>query len=102
MFDSGAIDANGVARTNSPPFPGLSKSGQVMIARASQPMQQVRIDVTGQLTFTAMTITALGLSVTGGMVGAVVNPGIAATILAMAGPLGREGPHPPPHAKAAR
>src|SRR3546814_5693334 len=68
MFDSGAIDANGVARTNSLPFPGLSKSGQVMIARPSQPMPQVRIDVTGQLTFTAMTITALGFSVTGGQI----------------------------------
>src|SRR3546814_18126312 len=83
MFDSGAIDANGVARTNSPPCPGLSKSGQVMIARASQPMQQVRIDVTGQLTFTAMKITALGFSVSGGLVGEVVNTGIAATLLAM-------------------
>src|SRR3546814_16945869 len=73
MFDSGAIDANGVARTNSPPFPGLSKSGQVMIARASQPMQQVRIDVTGQLQFTAMKITPLGFSLTGGLGGAAVN-----------------------------
>src|SRR3546814_16664900 len=91
MFDSVAIDANGVARTNSPPFPGWIKSGQVMIARASQPMQQVRIDVTGQLTFTAMTITALGFSVTGGLVGAVVNTGIEASILAMAVPFVGEG-----------
>src|SRR3546814_18974441 len=73
MFDSGAIDANGVDRTNSPPFPGLSKSGQVMIASASPPMQQVRIDVTGQFTFHAMTINELGLSVHGGLLGAGVN-----------------------------
>src|SRR3546814_15940047 len=42
MLDNGTIDANGVARTNSPPFPGLNKNGQIMIVRASQPMQQVR------------------------------------------------------------
>src|SRR3546814_11188814 len=71
-----------------------------MIARASQPMQQVRIDVTGQLTFTAMTITALGFSVTGGLVGAVVNTGIAATILAMAVPFVGEGLHALLYAKA--
>src|SRR3546814_53336 len=62
MFDSGAIDANGVARTNSPPFPGLSKSGQVMIARASPPQPQGRIDVTGPLPFTPMTHTPVYLA----------------------------------------
>src|SRR3546814_7226493 len=39
MLDNGTIDANGVARTNSPQFPGLNKTGKIMIARASQPMQ---------------------------------------------------------------
>src|SRR3546814_18393095 len=73
MFDSGAIDANGVARTNSPHFPGLRKSGQVMIARASQPLQQVRHDVTGKLTLTAITITAVSFSVTGGASGGDVT-----------------------------
>ncbi|KPJ75957.1 MAG: hypothetical protein AMJ54_13385, partial [Deltaproteobacteria bacterium SG8_13] len=33
--DSGEVDANGVARTGSPPFPGLSDRGNVLIARSN-------------------------------------------------------------------
>src|SRR3546814_14164841 len=47
-----------------------------------------------------MTITALGFSVTGGLVGAAVNTGIAATILAMAVPFVGEGLHALLYAKA--
>src|SRR3546814_5610820 len=86
MLDNGTIDANGVARTNSPPFPGLNKNGQIMIARASQPMQQVRIDATGQLTFIAMNIAALGFSATGGVLGTAVQAGFVGSLLLLAVP----------------
>ncbi|MFH1842062.1 MAG: Ig-like domain-containing protein, partial [bacterium] len=33
--DSGEVDANGVARTGSPPFPGLSDRGNVLVARSN-------------------------------------------------------------------
>src|SRR3546814_10643805 len=90
MLDNGTIDANGVARTNSPPFPGLNKNGQIMIARASQPMQQVRIDATGQLTFIAMNIAALGFSATGGVLGTAVQAGFVGSLLLLAVPYALE------------
>ena len=45
VVDSGVIDADGMARAKSPPFPGLSQRGQVLIARAAQPLPTLNVNV---------------------------------------------------------
>jgi len=45
VVDSGTVGEDGMARTASPPFPGLSTRGSVLIARAAQPLGIVRMDL---------------------------------------------------------
>ena len=44
VVDSGVVGEDGIARTSSPPYPGLSRQGSVAIARANQPVITTRID----------------------------------------------------------
>ena len=71
VVNSGTIDENGMARANSPPFPGLSQRGSVLIARAANPRPTLRVDV--GFTTAAMLIyaPALGIAATGGLAGSV-------------------------------
>ena len=43
--DSGVVGADGYARSTSPPWPGLSNNGNVLIARAAQPIRLITIDL---------------------------------------------------------
>ena len=85
VVDSGTIGADGLARTASPPFPGLSNRGSVLIARAAQPIGIVTLDV-GFLTGIAVASSmALGMAAaSGSLLGATVFGGIAAGIASLA------------------
>ena len=87
VVDSGTIDENGMARANSPPFPGLSQRGSVLIARAANPRPTLRVDV--GFTTAAMLIyaPALGIAATGGLAGSVAATGLAAIALKLFMPL---------------
>ena len=43
LLETGRVDAAGVARTTSPPYPGLSAGGQYLAAKADQPERLVQI-----------------------------------------------------------
>ncbi len=43
--DSGVVGADGYARSTSPPWPGLSTNGNILVARAAQPIRQITIDL---------------------------------------------------------
>jgi hypothetical protein len=77
MMDSGVVGADGIARTASPPFPGVTKRGQVLIARASTPLLKVRFDIDMLFGVSMMYSMALGFAVGGGLAGAVGGIGIA-------------------------
>jgi large repetitive protein len=79
VVDSAIVGADGMARTASPPFPGLSNRGSVLIARAAQPVGIINIDVgflTGIAVATAMTL-GMGAA-SGSLLGAVAFSSIAA------------------------
>jgi hypothetical protein len=44
-IDAGIVGADGYARTTSPPWPGLSQNGNILMARANQPLRIVTIDL---------------------------------------------------------
>ena len=43
--DSGVVGADGYARSTSPPWPGLSRNGNILVARAAQPVRNITIDL---------------------------------------------------------
>ncbi|MCU0915393.1 MAG: tandem-95 repeat protein [Planctomycetes bacterium] len=87
-IDIGVVDAGGVARTTSPPFPGLSQRGNVLIARAAQPLGTIRLNAEFYKGLMWASIGALGVvamfGASGGLLGASVGLGIAGAMLAMA------------------
>ncbi|HEY6817505.1 MAG TPA: putative Ig domain-containing protein [Croceibacterium sp.] len=83
VVDSGTIDADGMARAKSPPFPGLSNRGKVLIARAAQPLPTLRINAGFTTAAMIAFAPAIGIAAVGGLGGAVVGLGIAGTALAM-------------------
>ncbi|MBS0640237.1 MAG: putative Ig domain-containing protein, partial [Proteobacteria bacterium] len=77
--DSGTVGADGMARTASPPFPGLSDRGNVLVARAAQPIAIVRIDLGYLATLSFIVLASMAM--------AVVVPGAAIAGLALAASL---------------
>ncbi|MCB2028921.1 MAG: hypothetical protein KDH18_09735, partial [Rhodoferax sp.] len=77
IMDSGTVGEDGMARTASPPFPGLSNRGSVLIARSAQPLGIVRIDMGHVFGVMAAMVGTLGICATGGLAGAVVGVGLA-------------------------
>jgi VCBS repeat-containing protein len=43
--DSGIVGADGYARSTSPPWPGLSQNGNILMARANKPVRGITIDL---------------------------------------------------------
>ncbi|OYU20118.1 MAG: hypothetical protein CFE34_01980, partial [Rhodobacteraceae bacterium PARR1] len=78
LVDTGRVDENGVARTASPPFPGLSEKGSILVAKANQPIRD------GFAWASAAGLAMAGVSVglgiafaaTGGLAGAAVGIGL--------------------------
>jgi YD repeat-containing protein len=62
VVDSGTIGSDGMARSSSPPFPGLSTRGSVLVARAAQPLGILRIDLGYQFALAGAFLPLLGLS----------------------------------------
>ncbi len=77
VLDSGTVGEDGVARTASPPFPGLSNRGSVLVARAAQPLGIIRIDMGYVLGIMTAMAGTLGIAATGGLLGAAVGVGLA-------------------------
>jgi len=76
VVDSGVVGADGMARTASPPFPGLSDRGSVLIARAAQPLGIVRMDI-GLMAGVAIGFAvAAGVAASAGLAGSVAAIGL--------------------------
>ena len=69
VVESGVVDDDGIARTSSPPFPGLSKRGNVLVARSNQPSSLVIVDPNSY--FDYLFIASMGVAAASrGLVGA--------------------------------
>ncbi|MCH2167041.1 MAG: tandem-95 repeat protein [Oceanicola sp.] len=69
LFDTGTVGDDGLARTASPPFPGLTDRGQVLAARVGFPSKVVKVDyVSDALIQAALYAGALISDLTGGLV----------------------------------
>ena len=77
IMDSGTVGEDGMARTASPPFPGMSNRGSVLIARSAQPLGIIRIDMGYVFGVMAAMVGTLGICATGGLAGAAVGIGLA-------------------------
>ncbi|MCC6007963.1 MAG: tandem-95 repeat protein, partial [Rhodobacteraceae bacterium] len=78
VIDTGAVDEDGIARTNSPPFPGFSDRGTVLAARASVPMQRVQVELPEfALATTAVLASTMFLAGPVGMMAAIATIGTA-------------------------
>ncbi|WP_353955672.1 putative Ig domain-containing protein [uncultured Sphingobium sp.] len=81
VIDSGVIDADGMARAKSPPFPGLSRRGSVLVAGAAKPLPILRLNV-GFTALNALVFApAIGIAAVGGLAGATVALGLAGAAL---------------------
>ncbi|MBX9640295.1 MAG: Ig-like domain-containing protein, partial [Mycobacteriaceae bacterium] len=83
VVDSGVVGTDGMARTSSPPFPGLSGRGSVLVAKMNQPAGVIHIDI-GYITSLSIAFSiATGIAATGGLAGAVVAGGMIAGYVGM-------------------
>ena len=62
VVDSGKVGADGMARSTSPPFPGLSQRGNVLVAKSAQPLKLIRIELDWVLNPTMAFLPALGFA----------------------------------------
>ncbi|SHJ60399.1 Sugar lactone lactonase YvrE [Palleronia salina] len=70
LFDTGTVDGEGLARTASPPFPGLTDRGQVLAARVGFPSKVITIDYATQAALGGLLFGgALLAGATGGLAG---------------------------------
>ncbi|TAK53398.1 MAG: hypothetical protein EPO25_10765, partial [Gammaproteobacteria bacterium] len=77
-IDAGVVGEDGYARTTSPPWPGLSQNGNILMARANQPLRTVTLDL-GALQASSVMLF-MGMA-TGSVVGmAVFSAAAIATI----------------------
>src|SRR5581483_5396390 len=85
VVDDGVIGTDGMARSSSPPFPGLTNNANVLVARTAQALTDVRISLNLTQLGEAAFLIAVGLGVasTGGIVGAVAGVGIIAAAVNM-------------------
>ncbi|MBM3524765.1 MAG: hypothetical protein FJX57_17605, partial [Alphaproteobacteria bacterium] len=83
VFDSGKVGDDGIARTSSPPFPGLSPRGTVLAARTSSPSGIVRMDLDYVRDLTIAFMPAIGIAAVGGLTGGVIALGLAGTYLSL-------------------
>ena len=80
VIDSGTIDADGMARVKSPPFPGLSTNGNILIAKAARPLTRVRLDIGLSVGLTMLFAPAIGVAAVGGLAGAVTAIGMVGAL----------------------
>ena len=82
--DSGVVDANGIARSASPPYrglglPGLTDRATVLVARAAQPTNTISADLGFEAALAYLTLPLLGI--------AAVVPGAALAVIGLASTL---------------
>ena len=79
VADTGVVGADGVARTASPPFPGLSARSNILVAKANKPVLKASV-AAAPLAIASMTIMTGMLigAATGGLAGAIVGAGLGA------------------------
>ena len=80
-LDSGTVGADGIARTASPPFPGLSDRGQVLVAEAAEPVSVLRVNFNAVEPFLFAYAPAMGIAAVSGLSGLVTIGGLT-TLLA--------------------
>ena len=78
VVDSGVVDADGIARTASPPFPGFSDRGNVLVARGGGPTGTIRINIDALFAGAMIFAPAIGIAATGGLAGAIIGLELAA------------------------
>ncbi len=76
VLDTGVVGQDGMARTASPPFPGLSTRGSVLIARAAQPLGIVRMDLGLMAGVAVGFAVAAGVAASAGLAGSVAAIGL--------------------------
>lgn len=77
-MDTGVVGDDGYARTTSPPWPGLSRNGNILMARANQPVRTVTLDLSGWEMATYMLALAAG---SGSLVGVVTFGSLATALI---------------------
>ncbi|WP_253262202.1 Ig-like domain-containing protein [Ramlibacter montanisoli] len=78
VLDTGIVGADGVARSTSPPWPGLSSNGNILIARANQPLRTVTLDLDAWMA--ASQILLVGAA-TGTLAGVAIAGTLATAVL---------------------
>jgi YD repeat-containing protein len=81
VMDSGVVDDDGIARTSSPPFPGLSERGNILIAKAAQPLRTVSLEMINMALFNQLAILGMAAVI------APVSPMGALVFIGVASPL---------------
>jgi hypothetical protein len=79
-IDTGVVGDDGYVRTTSPPWPGLSNNGNILMARANQPLRIVKLDLTAWYTAAQLLVLA---TASGSLVGLMVYGGLATAIVMM-------------------
>ncbi len=91
VVDDGVIGADGIARSASPPYPGLTEGGNILVARTAQALTTVIVssNVTWEARFLLIaggTIAAVGLE-TGNIPAVLAGGALALTALSLAAPI---------------
>ncbi len=69
IVDSGTVGADGVARTASPPFPGMSKNGNILVAKANKPLNYMSVYSPLLAVAAAMILPAMVMAAPAGLIG---------------------------------
>ncbi|MCP4967960.1 MAG: hypothetical protein GY926_22335, partial [bacterium] len=78
VIDSGIVGADGVARTASPPFPGLSEKGNILVAKANKPMNYMSVYAPALAAISTAILPAMAIAgAAGGLLGLLA---VSATI----------------------
>ena len=77
VVDSGVVGADGVARTASPPFPGLSERSNILVAKANKPLLKAST-IAGPLALASMAIIpTMAIGALAGPVGLLAATGLS-------------------------
>ena len=78
VVDDGFVGTDGVARSASPPFPGLTDNGNILVARSAQAVTELSMifDLAATAVAAFMIYAGLNIAATGGFAGAVAGTAI--------------------------
>ncbi|MEI7465873.1 MAG: Ig-like domain-containing protein, partial [Burkholderiales bacterium] len=78
--DTGIVGADGVARSTSPPWPGLTTGGNIMCARGNTPLRTISLETLLESYMVAAQVLALGAA-TGSLLGVMTAASIAGGLI---------------------